>query len=155
MLDIKLIRENPALVRANLERRQQPEKLALLDEVIAADARWRELTATANRLRKRRNEVSLEIAQTMKKGRQVSSLREEAKSIPDQIKAVETELEERHQSVRNGLMRLPNLLHESVPYGKDDKDNVVVKVWGVKPIFSFTPKSHAELAEGVQDSRLR
>jgi seryl-tRNA synthetase len=150
VLDIKLIRDNPSLVRTNLERRQQPEKLALLEEVIAADARWRELTAAANRLRKRRNEVSLEIAQALKAGKDVSSLREEAKAIPEQIRSVETELEERQQAVRSGLMRLPNLLHESVPYGKDDKDNVVVKVWGKKPDFGFAPKSHAELAEGLK-----
>ena len=69
MLDIKLIRENPELVRANLERRQQPEKVALLHQVIDADMRWRELTGLVNKLRKRRNEVSAEIAQAMKAGR--------------------------------------------------------------------------------------
>ena len=51
--------------------------------------------------------------------------------------------------MRNGLMRLPNLLHESVPYGKDDKDNVVVKVWGEPPRFGFSPSSHAELSQNL------
>ncbi len=149
MLDIKLIRENPVMVRANLERRQQPDKLDLLEQVIAADERWRELTTKVNKLRKRRNDVSSEIANLMKSGRDVSLLKQEAKSIPDEIKSAETELNEKQEAVRIGLMRLPNLLHESVPYGKDDKDNVIVKVWGKKPKFGFSPKSHAELSQSL------
>jgi seryl-tRNA synthetase len=149
LLDIKLIRETPDVVRANLERRQQPEKLELLDQVIAADKRWRELTAKANQLRKRRNEVSQEIAQTIKAGKDASSLKSEAGKIPEEIKIVESELDERQVFVKNGLMRLPNLLHESVPYGKDDKDNVVVKVWGEPPRFGFSPSSHAELSQNL------
>ncbi len=149
MLDIKLIRETPDVVRANLERRQQPEKMELLDQVIAADRRWRELTAKANQLRKRRNEVSQDIAQALKAGKDASSLKSEASRIPEEIKLVETELDERQVFVKNGLMRLPNLLHESVPYGKDDKDNVVVKVWGEPPRFGFSPSSHAELSQNL------
>ena len=149
MLDIKLIRENPELVRANLERRQQPEKVALLHQVIDADMRWRELTGLVNKLRKRRNEVSAEIAQVMKAGGDASSHRKEVGSIPEQIKALESELEERQVFVRNSLMRLPNLLHESVPYGRDEHDNVVVKVWGEPPKFGFSPSSHAELSQNL------
>jgi seryl-tRNA synthetase len=149
LLDIKLIRENPEMVRANLERRQQPEKLELLDQVITADKRWRELTTKVNQLRKRRNEVSQEIAQVMKAKKDASSLKLEASRIPEEIKVIESELEERQVFVKNGLMRLPNLLHESVPYGKDDKDNVVVKVWGEPPKFDFLPSSHADLSQSL------
>ena len=149
MLDIKLIREDPDTVRANLERRQQPEKLELLQQVVDADKRWRELTANMNKLRKRRNEVSQEIAQAMKSGKDVSSLKSEASKIPEELKIIESELEEKQAFVKNGLMRLPNLLHESVPYGKDDKDNVVVKVWGEPPKFGFSPSSHAELSQNL------
>ncbi len=149
MLDIKLIRETPDVVRANLERRQQPEKLELLQQVIDADKRWRELTANVNKLRKRRNEVSQEIAQAMRAHKDATPLKAEAASIPEAITKEEVELEGKQVFVRSGLMRLPNLLHESVPYGKDDKDNVVVKVWGKPPSFGFSPKSHAELAQGL------
>ena len=149
MLDIKLIRENPDVVRRNLERRQQPEKLELLGEVIAADTRMRELIKEANALRKRRNDVSSEIATLSKEGKDASSLKMEAKSIPDEIRGVEAELEEKQLVVKMGLMRLPNLLHESVPFGKDDHDNVVVRVWGEPPSFGFSPVSHAELASGL------
>jgi seryl-tRNA synthetase len=149
LLDIKLIRESPDMVRANLERRQQPEKLDLLDQVIAADMRWRELTAKANQLRRRRNEVSQEIAQAIKTSKDATSLKSEANKIPVELKAIESELEERQVFLRNGLMTLPNLLHASVPYGKDDKDNVVVKVWGEPPKFEFSPSSHAELSQNL------
>jgi seryl-tRNA synthetase len=149
LLDIKLIRENPEMVRANLERRHQPEKLELLQQVVDADKRWRELTANVNKLRKRRNEVSQEIAQAIKSGKDASSLKAEAASIPAEIKSEEAELEERQVFVRNGLMRLPNMLHESVPYGKDEHENVVVKVWGEPPKFGFSPSSHAELSQNL------
>jgi len=149
MLDIKLIREDPDAVRRNLEKRQDPAKLELLDQVIKADRRWRELTTRVNRLRKRRNEVSSEIASALKSGRDASALREEAKSIPEEIKAVEAELSQRGEAVMSGLMRLPNMLHDSVPYGSDDKDNVVVRIWGEQPKFGFTPMSHAELAQSL------
>jgi seryl-tRNA synthetase len=153
MLDIKLIRENPEMVRQNLERRHQPEKVELLQQVIDADKRWRELTANVNKLRKRRNEISQEIAQTMKAKKDTSSLKAEAASIPEEIKKEEVELEEKQTFVKNGLMRLPNILHESVPYGKDDHDNVVVKVWGEPPKFGFSPSSHAEITQklGIVD----
>jgi len=153
LLDIKLIRENPEMVRANLERRHQPEKVELLQQVIDADKRWRELTANVNKLRKRRNEISQEIAQTMKAKKDASSLKAEAASIPEEIKKEEIELEEKQTFVKNGLMRLPNILHESVPYGKDDHDNVVVKVWGEPPKFGFSPSSHAEITQrlGIVD----
>ena len=149
MLDIKLIRENPENVRRNLERRQQPDKLQLLDEVILADKRWRELTGQVNRLRKRRNEVSAEIAKLTKKGEDISQLKEEAKSIPDEVKEKEVELEEKKSFIWLALMRLPNLLHDSVPFGKDDHDNVVVKTWGDPVKFSFSPVSHVELAQSL------
>ncbi|MBN1682635.1 serine--tRNA ligase [Candidatus Bathyarchaeota archaeon] len=153
MLDIKLIRENPEMVRNNLERRHAQEKLDLLNIVIAADKKWRELTTKVNKLRKRRNEISSEIALALKDGRDSNSLIEEAKNIPEEIKIIEIELQNQQNIVKNGLMGLPNLLHESVPYGKDDKDNVIIKIWGNQPQFNFEPKSHAELATklGIMD----
>ncbi|MQY83505.1 serine--tRNA ligase, partial [archaeon] len=91
MLDIKLIREKPELVRRNLERRHDPGKLGLLDALIEDDARWREKVTEVNRLRRRRNEISSEIAKVMKEDGDVSSLREEAGGIPKLIVDTETE----------------------------------------------------------------
>lgn len=149
MLDIKLIRENPDAVRENIARRCDPSKLELLNKVLEEDARWRELTTRINLLRRRRNEVSLEIGRLLKSGKDVSSLREEADKINQLIKEAEEERDSTEKLVREGLMRLPNLLHDSVPYGIDDSQNIEVKRWGLPPKFAFTPKSHAEIAEAL------
>lgn len=149
MLDIKLIRESPDKVRANLARRHDPEKLELLDHVIATDKQWRELTARVNELRRRRNEISTEIGREIKKGGDVSSLKKEASMIPSQLKELESEMSVSKDTLRDGLMRLPNMLHESVPYGEDDHSNVEIKRWGNSPKFDFEPKTHAEIVEAL------
>jgi len=146
MLDIKLIRDDPELVRRNLERRQDPEKLARLDALIEDDARWREKVTEVNRLRRRRNEISSEIAKVMKEGGYASSLREEARGIPKLIVDAETERDAYAGRVTDALMRLPNLLHESVPYGADDTENVEIRRWGEPRRFPFEAMSHAEVA---------
>ena len=149
MLDIKLIRESPEEVRANLARRQTPEKLELLDHVIATDKTWRELIARVNELRRRRNEISSEIGRVIKSGGDASSLKAEASSIPSQLKELESSMSSAEEQLRDGLMRLPNILHESVPYGVDDHDNMEIKRWGEKPKFGFEPKSHSEITEAL------
>jgi seryl-tRNA synthetase len=146
MLDIKLIRGNSGLVRRNLERRQDPGKLEMLDTLIEDDTRWREQVTEVNRLRRRRNEISSEIAKVMKEGGNASSLREEARGIPKLIVVAETERDVYARRVNDALMRLPNLLHESVPYGVDDNENVEIRRWGKPRRFPFEAKSHAEIA---------
>ena len=145
-MDIKLIREDPELVRRNLERRHDPEKLEMLDALIEDDARWREQVTEVNRLRRRRNEISSEIAKVMKEGGDASSLREEAGGIPKLIVDAETERNVYAGRVNDALMRLPNMLHESVPYGADDTENVEIRRWGKPRRFPFEAQSHAEIA---------
>jgi seryl-tRNA synthetase len=145
MLDIKLIREQPDKVRENIARRHDPEKLKLLDHVIETDMKWRELTQRVNELRRRRNEVSSQIGRIMKEGGDASQLRREAGLIPQQLSELESEMNSYQEQLREDLMRLPNMLHDTVPYGVDDHDNVVVKVYGEPPEFSFEPKSHADI----------
>jgi seryl-tRNA synthetase len=146
MLDLKLIRENPQAVRANLERRQDPNLLKMFDELLYVDKQVRELTGHVNGLRARRNELSLAIAKAKKTGADIGALRKEAELLPDQIKAAEGELIDRQQKLTNLHMRIPNMLHSSVPYGKDDSENVEIKRWGKEPKFGFEPKGHLELS---------
>lgn len=145
MLDIKLIREKPDFVRENLARRHDPEKLELLDHVIETDKSWRELTQRVNQLRRRRNEVSSQIGKIMKEKGDASSLREEASRIPSQLKELESQMSSQEKKLHDGLMQLPNILHESVPYGVDDTENVTVKVWGEPVKFDYKPKTHVEI----------
>lgn len=149
MLDIRLIRENPKLVEKNLKRRRDSEKLTLLEEVISADKEWRKLQTEINMLRQKRNEISKEIALRKKEGRDVKKLLEEAARIPEKIKELEGKSEKYQEKARNGLLRLPNLLHESVPYGKDENDNVEIRRWGSPPSFDFKPKNHLEILENL------
>lgn len=149
MLDIKLIRENPAEVRENLARRHDPEKLELLDRVIETDQKWRELTGRVNELRRRRNEVSSQIGRVMKDGGDASGLKAEAKEIPSQLKELESQMSTLQDDLKTGLMTLPNMMHDSVPYGVDDHDNVEIRRWGTAPEFNFEPKSHAEITEAL------
>ena len=153
MLDIRLIREDPDLVRKNLEKRRDPEKLALLDGLIEDDARWRELVTRVNNLRRRRNEISSEIAGALREGGNTSALKEEAVRIPELIAEAEAERDLHGTRVQEALMRLPNLLHESVPYGVDDTENIEVRRWGEPPRFGFEPIGHVEIATrlGVMD----
>ncbi|MBU5689959.1 MAG: serine--tRNA ligase [Candidatus Aenigmatarchaeota archaeon] len=149
MLDIKLIRENPELVKENLKRRQDSEKLRWVDELLKYDKKRRETIAKVNELRKQRNELTEKIAELKKKGESVDNIIKKVKSIPEEIKKLEEELAEYEEKVQYYLLRLPNLLHESVPYGKDDSENVVVRIVGKPPKFNFQPKNHLEILQNL------
>jgi len=149
LLDIKLIRENPELVRKNLEKRGDPEKLQLLDDLIRLDKEWRKLLTRVNELRHRRRIVTEEIAKLKKEGKDTAQKLKEAKAIPEEIQKLETQVEERKAKVNNILFRLPNLLHESVPVGKDESANQIVRVIGKPPKFDFEPKNHLEIAQNL------
>ncbi|RMF05034.1 serine--tRNA ligase [Candidatus Woesearchaeota archaeon] len=150
MLDIKLIRTNPELVRENLKRRKNPEYEKMLDRAIELDSEWRRKNMEREKLRARRNAVSKEIAKLKREGGssgEVEKLMAEAKEIPKRIEEVENESERMRNELRKILMRLPNLLHESVPEGEDEEDNEVVKEWGKKTKHEFSVVSHPDLLE--------
>ena len=146
MLDIKLIRENPDLVKANLEKRGNPENLRMLQELVEADKKWREDLTKLNDLKHDRKMCTQEIA-TIKKARQDAAAQvAKAKAVDVEITAQEKEVIVLEQKTHDLLMKLPNLLHETVPFGTSDADNVEVKKWGNTPQFTFQPKSHIDLA---------
>src|SRR5207247_172929 len=120
MLDIRLIRENPEMIRKNLVRRHDPDKEKLLEDVIRWDRAWRKALAEADGLKRRRNEITKEIAAAKKAGKSTDKLRKEAAALPKKIEALDGEIDDLAAKVRDGLMRLPNLLDESVPVGDDE-----------------------------------
>src|SRR3989304_4761548 len=111
MLDIKLIRENPELVRRNLEKRGDHEKLKLLDDLIALDREWRQFLTKVNELRHQRRIVTEEIAKLKKEGKDTAQRMGEAKSIPKEIAKLEAQDEALQDKVNAILLRLPNILH--------------------------------------------
>jgi len=149
VLDIKLIRENPEIVRKNLEKRGDPGKLKLLDDLIRLDKEWRQLLTIVNESRHRRRIVTEEIAKLKKEGSDTDQKLKEAEKITEEIKKLEKQVEERKEKVNYILLRIPNLLHESVPVGKDERANEVMRVLGKPPKFDFEPKNHLEIAQNL------
>lgn len=145
MLDIKLIRANPEFVENNLKKRGDPENLKMLDELIKYDERWRRLLTELNELRHQRKSLTTEIAATKKKGEDASDKISKAKNIDTKITALEKKMKKSKEKKRYYLMRIPNLLHESVPKGKDEHDNVPIRTWGKIPEFDFSVKDHIDL----------
>lgn len=145
MLDIKMIRENPAIVKNDLKKRKDMEKIKWVDELLEYDKKRRELIKKADELKHRRNTITREISELKQKGKDIEKKKKEMKKIPEQIKKTDDEIRKTDEKIRFILMRLPNILHESVPVGKDEHDNVVVKVCGKKPKFEFKPKNHMDI----------
>ena len=146
MLDIKLIRETPDLVKNNLAKRGNPENIKMLDALVDVDWKWRQDLTKLNELRHGRKLVTTEIAALKKAGKDASDKVEKAKQIDTEIKSIEKAVVEAEEKTRSYLMRLPNLLHETVPVGKDENDNVQVRTWGAIPKFNFSVKNHIDLS---------
>jgi len=153
MLDIKLLRENPEIIKKDLEKRKDKEKLKLVDEAIKLDEKWRKLKFSEDELRKQRNSISKQINETKKAGGDVKAILEKAKEVPTKIKESEEKRTKLEEKINLILKKLPNIMHESVPYGKDDTENVEIKKWGEPKKKTFELKPHQEVAEnlGVAD----
>lgn len=145
MLDIKLVRNNPQIVKDDLVKRGDMDKVKWVDELLEHDKKWRELTLEANKLRERHNKITEEISKLKKEGKNVAEKIKEEKAIPSKIANLEEESKKHKEKANHILLRLPNLMHESVPIGKDENDNVEVRRWGKTPKLDFEPKDHIAL----------
>lgn len=146
MLDIRFVRAKPDVIREDLKKRNDVEKIAWVDDLLLQDIRHRELIGQTNELRRRRNSISHDINRAKKAGEDASGLITEAANLPGKIKENETEMEEISAKIRNYLMRIPNILHESVPVGADDTENVEIRRVGTPRTFNFELKNHGQLA---------
>jgi seryl-tRNA synthetase len=146
MLDIRFVRASPEIIKADLKKRNDPEKIAWVDDLLVRDARSRELKVDTDQLRQRRNTIARDINAARKAGQDAEALMAEAAALPGRIKANDAEQEEIKTTIKNYLMRLPNILHESVPVGKDDTENTLVKTVGTPRTVSFEIKNHGQLA---------
>jgi len=146
MLDIRFIRAHPEIVKADLRKRNDPEKIEWIDDLLKKDARSRELKGETDTLRQRRNTIARDINTAKKAGRDAKVLMAEAAALPQKIRAYDTEQEEIKDTIHNYLMRLPNILHDSVPVGRDDSENVEIKRVGTPRTVDFEVKNHGQLA---------
>ncbi len=145
MLDIKLIRENPELVRKNLMKRGVPENGKMLDALIDVDRKWRRKLTELNNLRHKRKMLTAEIGMLKKARKEAASKVEKAKILDSEIKNIQTEVSKIEEETNSYLMRIPNLLHETVPIGENENDNVLVRSWGAIPKLDFPVKNHIDL----------
>jgi len=111
MLDIKLVREHPEIIRKDLQKRCDPEKLEMLDNLIQYDIQWRRLLTEANELRHKRKQITTEVANLKKQGKDANKQIEQAKTIPQQIKDLENQVAEYREKADLLLLKLPNILH--------------------------------------------
>ncbi|HPX51716.1 MAG: serine--tRNA ligase [Desulfomonilia bacterium] len=146
MLDMKIIRQNVDKVKNALQNRGS---VVNLDELLDADARRRALIQEADELKARRNQFSARIARSKTEGLDLEKEKSEMRAISERIKAIDEQIRQADEAVNRSLLEIPNIPHESVPVGKDAQDNQVVRVWGEKPEFSFAPKDHWDVGEGL------
>ena len=149
MLDIKLIRSNPELVKENIQKKFQDEKLPLVDEVLELDAQFRASKGRGDELRQQRNTISKEIGKLMSQGK-----KDEAQEVKKQVQAIAGELEEMERKeaemtaeIRKRMLVIPNLIDDSVPIGKDDSENVEVQRFGEPVVPDFEVPYHTEIME--------
>ena len=149
MLDIKLIRSNPELVKENIKKKFQDEKLPLVDEVLELDAQFRASKGRGDELRQQRNTISKEIGKLMSQGK-----KDEAQEVKKQVQAIAGELEEMERKeaemtaeIRKRMLVIPNLIDDSVPIGKDDSENVEVQRFGEPVVPDFEVPYHTEIME--------
>ncbi|MBY8998972.1 MAG: serine--tRNA ligase [Candidatus Thorarchaeota archaeon] len=147
MLDIRFIRDNIDLIRDNLTRRRDDEKMKQFDHLLMLDEKVRALKKDIQELRTQRNRLSREIGELKKSGKDDSEIVKRVNGVNEKIKTTESETNEIEQELKRIQMSIPNILHESVPYGADEENNEVVKEWGGRPEFDFDFKSHVDLLE--------
>ncbi|HHT9115313.1 MAG: serine--tRNA ligase [Planctomycetes bacterium] len=143
MLDINFIRNNPDKVKQAIALKH--ENAASIDRILEVDIQRRSMIHACEQLKSKRNEKSKEVSELKKKGLDASQIIEETKKIGDDIKSIEEKQKELDSQITNLMLRIPNIPAADVPIGKDEKDNVVIKAWGQRKTFDFTPLPHWEL----------
>ena len=155
MLDIKFIRENTDIVKKDLEKRKDEEKLKMVDELLEKDKEYRELLQAEQELRHKRNDLTASINNAKKEGKDIKPIVEEAKELPKKIEEAQKKTQEVKEKIDYFLMRIPNILHDSVPYGKDEDENVTLTKWGDIKEPSFELKPHGEAALGIDGAEFK
>jgi len=149
MIDIKLIRETPELVKENIKKKYQENKFPLVDKVKKLDEQWRKLKYQTDNLRAERNKISIEVnkAKKSKNNKQAEKFIKQAKQIPDKIKKTEEKTEKLEIEIKELILQIPNIIHKSVPVGKNEKENKEIKKFGKPTKPSFKLKNHVKLGE--------
>ncbi len=151
MIDIKLIRENRDLVKENIKKKFQDEKLGLVDEVYEYDKTYRECKMKVDELRSKRNDLSASIGSLMRDGKkdEAEKIKLEVGNINNEIAECEEKEERLSKEIRDRMMVIPNIIDASVPIGKDDSENVEVEKFGEPVVPDYEIPYHADIIAGV------
>ena len=151
MIDIKLIRENPELVKENIKKKFQEQKLVLVDEVIKLDKESREITLMCDELRMKRNSISKEIGGLMAQGKkeEAEAKKNEVNEINEKLAANEGREAELKEEIKERMMKIPNIMDASVPIGKDDTENVENERFGEPVVPPYEIPYHADIIESL------
>ncbi len=149
MIDIKLIREQRDLVKENIKKKFQEEKLPLVDEVYELDIKYRECKTKADNLKSEKNKLSAQIGSLMreKKVEEANKIKEEIAKINEDIPKLEKEEQELEEQVKKIMMVIPNIIDSSVPIGKDDSENVEIEKFGEPVVPSYEIPYHADICD--------
>ena len=146
MLDPKIIKEKPEVIKNMLKARSVEFDL---EGLIDSDQKRREFITKTDELRKKKNQVALNISEKKKKGEDISSILAEMKSVSEQLSKLEVEQNNIEKKYLKLATSIPNLIHESVPIGEDDESNKEIKKWGNIPEFDFKIKDHIDISEDL------
>ena len=151
MIDIKLIRENKDLVKENIKKKFQDEKLPLVDEVFELDKRVREVQVKADSLKADKNKQSGEIGKLMQQGKkdEAEEIKKKVSSMGDEITNLEQEQEELSKKIKDIMMVIPNIMDPSVPIGEDDSKNVEIEKYGDPFVPEYEIPYHADIIENL------
>jgi seryl-tRNA synthetase len=145
MLDLKVLRETPDVIRGDLRKRGMIDKLYLVDDAIRADSEWRAAKTQAEALRHELNEANRIIADLARKKQPIQAEQKKVAELSKRLDGFAQVQDERQRTLEGIMMTLPNILHESVPVGKDDTENVTIRTWGDERTFDFDPRDHIEV----------
>ena len=149
MIDIKLLRTEPDIVRENIKKKFQDDKLPLVDEVISLDKEYRESKTRAEYLRSQRNKISKQIGFFMAQGQkdEAEKAKAEVKSMQDELEALSASETELAEKIRKIMLVIPNIIDPSVPIGKDDSENVEIEKFGEPVVPDFEIPYHVDIME--------
>ena len=149
MLDIKFLRENPDLVKENIKKKFQDQKLPLVDEVIVKDRELRTMKQRVDDLRAQRNAMSKQIGGLMKEGKrdEAEAVKQQVASMADELKEIEEKEAVVRDRVQEIMMQIPNMIDPSVPIGKDDSENVELEKFGEPVVPAFEIPYHTDIME--------
>lgn len=147
MIDINLIRENPTLVKENMKKKFQDEKVGLVDEAYKLDKDYREVLTRASEIRSLRNKYSKEIGALMREGKrdEAEEIKAKVTSMAEELKDLEVKEEEYGKELKEIMMKIPNIIHDSVPIGKDDSENVEIQKYGDPVVPEYEIPYHADI----------